>query len=254
MENKLAPRIAIYYRAAPGKYQFQAGKAPGKPDWQLKVQCEGAERDCEVSAESIVDFANCSDEIEAVQGFIQKHGPPFEFTRKDAGYVYADTLGGWKSKRAHFCTIWDRMIGVEVRNDFTAKYGREFPELSKAQPPWRDAEARGVFRLTGAGPIFVAETLSMAMVAKLLMTAYTGKLRRCLNPDCALTRYFIADHGKTQYCSEECGRWGQRKAKLKYWHERNQEAGTELLRSQSIEKHKPNIGHRRLKSGSQKAR
>jgi hypothetical protein len=222
MENKLAPRISICYRAAPGKYELEATAAQRRPpEWLLKVQRKGPERDCEVSAESLVEFANCTDEIEAVQAFIQKYGPPTIATRKDANCVYASTLGIWKSMRLNFCMTWDRTMGVDVKNEFTEKYGRDFPQLWKAQPPWRTVEAKGVFRLTDTGPIFLAETLYMGMVAKLLMVASTGKLRRCLNPDCAGTRYFIADHGKTQYCSQECGKLGQRKAKLKYWHEKH---------------------------------
>ncbi len=230
MENKLAPRISICYRAAPGKYEFVASAAQRRPpEWHLKVTSKGAQRDCEVSAESLIAFANCSDEIEAVQAFIQRYGPPLVFTRKDAGCIYADTLGRWKSMRLDFCMIWDRLMGVEVRNEFTEKYGRDFPEVWKAQPPWKGAEAKGIFRLTGTGPIFVAETLYAGMVAKLLMVANTGKLRRCLNPDCTGTRYFIADHGKTQYCSEECGKWGQRKAKLNYWHEKHGTKASAML-------------------------
>jgi len=66
----------------------------------------------------------------------------------------------------------------------------------------------------------------MALVTKLLMVASTGKLRKCLNPQCPVTPYFVADHGKTQYCSEGCGRWGQRQAKLKYWRETHQQLGS----------------------------
>ena len=236
MENKLAPRIAIYYRAAPGRYQFQAGKASGRPDWLLKVQCRGPERDCEVSAESLVEFANCSDEIEAVQAFIQSYGPPFTAERDKSNCIYSDTLGRWKALRLQFCMTWDRMTADEVRNGSVEKYGRDFPQL------WKAAEARGVFRLTGAGPIFVAETLYMGMVAKLLMVASIGKLRRCLNPDCALSRYFIADHGKTQYCSEECGKWGQRKSKLKYWHEKKNETNRPPGHQQPAAGRKPKRG------------
>ena len=149
MENKLAPRIAIYYRAAaPGRYQFQAGKASGRPDWLLKVQCKGPERDCEVTAESLVEFANCSDEIEAVQKFIQSYGPPFTAARYKSKCIYSNTLGRWKALRLQFCMTWDRMMGVEVRNEFVEKYGRDFPELWKAQPPWKAAEASGIFHLT----------------------------------------------------------------------------------------------------------
>jgi hypothetical protein len=146
---------------------------------------------------------------------------------------------------------WDRMMGVEVRNEFTEKYGRDFPHLWQAQSPLRAAEAKGVFRLARAGPTFVAETLYMGMIAKLLMVANTGKLRRCLNPDCNLTRYFIAAHGKSQYCSEECGKWGQRKAKLKYWREKKSGANGSTVRQPPPRKRKSKSGA--CKDGTQKA-
>jgi hypothetical protein len=252
-KNKLDPRIAICYRAALGKYEFQAGRASNRPDWLLTVKCKGEERDCEVSAELLVEFANCSDEIAAVQRFIQKYGPPFIVEGKETDCVYADTLGRWRMIRLQFCMVWDRMVGIEVRNEFTDKYGRDFPQLWKKQQPWTAVEARGAFRLSNTGPIFVAETLYMGMVAKLLMVAHAGKLRRCLNPNCTRTRYFIADHGKTQYCGEDCGKWGQRKAKLRYWHERKSgPAESPTRHQQPTDGRKPKSGS--LKYGTQKAR
>jgi len=116
------------------------------------------------------------------------------------------------------------MLGLEVKNDFTETYGKYFPELWKAQAPWVKAQAEGEFMLTDRGLVFLAKTHYMALVIKLLGVAVAGKLRKCLNPGCLYTPYFIADHGKTQYCSPECGAWGQRQAKLKYWHQNKGDA------------------------------
>jgi hypothetical protein len=43
------------------------------------------------------------------------------------------------------------------------------------------------------------------------------KLRFCRRPGCAHP-YFIAQHGKEQYCSTDCANWAQSKWK-KQWHQ-----------------------------------
>jgi hypothetical protein len=173
-----------------------------------------------VKSDELVEFANCKDTVEAVQRYIGRFGPPFLFSNPKDGIIYAALLGIWKGQQLQFCMTWDRMIGIEVKNEFTERFGRDFPERWKAQPPQKAVEAKGEFRLIDRKPVFVAENHYMALVAKLLTMAGTGKLRKCLHPDCVVTPYFIADHRKTQYCSEDCARWGQRQAKKKYWHER----------------------------------
>jgi predicted RNA-binding Zn ribbon-like protein len=112
------------------------------------------------------------------------------------------------------------------------------------------AQAEGEFWFTDCGLIFLAKTHYMALVIKLLAVSAAGRLRKCLNPGCPYTPYFIADHGKTQYCSVECGQWGQRQAKLKYWHENKQTKQT----SAQAKGNSPSKTGRRVKDGTHKAR
>ena len=62
----------------------------------------------------------------------------------------------------------------------------------------------------------MAEHLYQALVLTLWALSGSGKLRRCLRPDCDRWPYFIAEHGKQQYCCEQCAEWGQRQWK-KAW-------------------------------------
>jgi hypothetical protein len=109
----------------------------------------------------------------------------------------------------------------------TKGLGKYFPELWKPREPLKAVQAEGEFQVSGGGLIFQAKTHYMALVIKMLAVSVAGKLRKCSNPGCSNTPYFIAEHGKVQYCCQECGAWGQRKAKLKYWREKKQVGRTE---------------------------
>jgi hypothetical protein len=201
------------------------------------------------------EYANCRNEIEAVKRYINKYGPPYLVEREGEELLYVATLGSWKRSQRQFLESWDRMLGLEIKNDFTETYGKGFPELWKAQAPWVKAQAEGEFWLTDRGLIFLSKNHNMALVIKLLGVSAAGKLRKCLNPDCPYTPYFIADHGKTQYCSVECGKWGQRQAKLKYWHENKQTTRKVSKPTTAQAKDGPPIKTgRRLKDVAQKAR
>jgi len=211
----------IFHLGGAGHFEYVVSSLRrGCDDWRVEVRGKRPTAHSEVLDEELVEYANCRDEIEAVKRYINKYGPPFLVERGDDDLLYADTLGRWRTLQRQFRESWDRMLGLEIKNDFTETYGKGFPELWKAQAPWVKAQAEGEFRLTDRGLIFEAKTHYMALVIKLLAVAATGKLRKCLNPRCPYTPYFIADHGKTQYCGEDCGNWGQRQAKLRYWHEK----------------------------------
>lgn len=78
----------------------------------------------------------------------------------------------------------------------------------------------GTFELTAdGGMVFVADSLYHALVLKLLSLSEGKKLRRCRRPDCDCLPYFIANQAKQQYCSEECGAWGQQQLKKAWWEE-----------------------------------
>ena len=208
----------IFHLGGAGRFEYVVSSLPhGSDNWRVEIRGERPTKPSEVMEKELVEYANCRDEIEAVKRYIDKYGPPYLSEREAESLLYADTLGRWRTLQRQFRESWDRKLGLEIKNDFTETYGKHFPELWKAQPPWVKAQAEGEFRLTDRGLVFLARTHYMALVIKLLAVSASGKLRKCLNPSCPYTPYFIADHGKTQYCSAECGKWGQRQAKLKYW-------------------------------------
>ena len=241
----------IFHLAGAGRFEYVVHSMPHHPgNWRFEIRGKRPTEPSEVLHEELVEYANCRDEIEAVKRYINKYGPPYLTEREDDNLLYADTLGRWRTLQRQFRESWDRMLGLEIKNDFTETFGKGFPELGEAQAPWEKAQAEGEFRLTDRGLIFLAKTHYMALVIKLLGISAAGKLRKCLNPHCPSTPYFIADHGKTQYCSVECGMWGQRQAKLKYWH------GSKRTKPTSAQAKGGPLKktERRKKDGSQKAR
>ncbi len=215
--------IKIFYLGGPGCFEYVVSSLPhGADEWRVEIRGERPTNYNEVLDEELVEYANCRDEIEAVKRYINKYGPPDLIKQDDSNLLYADFLSSWRSRRRQFRETWDRMLGIEIKNEFTETFGKAFPELWKAQPPWERVTAEGHFRVAEHGLIFEANRHDSALVIKLLAVSAAGKLRKCLNPSCPYTPYFIADHGKTQYCSAECGKWGQRQAKLKYWRDNKQ--------------------------------
>ena len=212
--------IRICHLGGPTSYEYVVTSLPdGSDNWRMNVLGRRPTQLSEVQEEELVEFANCGDQIEAVKRYINKYGPPFLIDHEKEKFVYADMRGRWKALLLQFRMDWDRMLGIEVKNSFTETWGKGFPELWKRQEPWIKAEAKGEFQISDYGLILLAETHYSALKIKLLAVAATGKLRKCLNPNCSFLPYFIATHGKIQYCCKQCGEWGQRQAKLKYWHE-----------------------------------
>lgn len=111
----------------------------------------------------------------------------------------------------------------------------------------------GVFEITSEeGMVFVADSLYHALVLKLLSLSEAKKLRRCRRPDCDRTPYFIADHGRQQYCSERCGAWGQQQLKKAWW-EKHGEQWREK-RSQAILSRMPRSEIRKSEASRQESR
>ena len=248
--------MKICHLGGPGRFEYTVTSLPdGSDNWLVQIRGEKPTQRREVLDEELVEYANCRVEIEAVKRYINKYGPPYLLEREGEEFLYAATLGSWRKSQRQFRESWERMLGVEIKNGFTETYGKHFPELWKAQAPWVKVQAEGEFWLTARGLIFLAKTHYMALVIKLLSVSAAGKLRKCLNPDCLYTPYFIATHGKIQYCSAECGNWGQRQAKLKYWRENNQSTRkVSKLTSAQAKGGPPKKIERRRKDGAKKTR
>ena len=211
--------LPICYLAPDGELRFKVRSMPGEPDnWNIVVRGKRTTRVLGAKAEQLEEFANCRDEISAFRRYTAKYGPMDLSSREDVPFLWATTLATWAGWRSQFQMTWDRIIGIEITNPFTGGLGKNFPELWKAQEPSLSCQAAGKFELTKTGLIYVADSQYAALVTKLLLIAGDGKLRKCRNPGCNMTPYFVAAHGKTQYCSELCGERGQRQAKLDYWH------------------------------------
>jgi hypothetical protein len=223
-------------------------------NWLIRVRGQPPSEVIEIQDEELVEYANCRDEIEAVKRYINRFGPPYLAERPVDEYLYGETRGRWKSLQLDFRTIWEGMAGVGIGNAFTVveDHGVEFPGLWESRRPWKKAQAEGEFQLTEDGLIFLAKTHWGGLIAKLLLVSAAGKLRKCLNPDCEFLPYFIATHGKVEYCSKVCGNWGQRQAKLRYWRESQQgkrkasepkSAQGENLAPIKIERRRKNVTH-----------
>ena len=226
---KLAQEIKICHLGGPARFEYLLSSLPeGSGNWLVRIRGERPTQLTEVTNGELVEYANCRREIEAVKRYINRYGPPLLLDQDKDGFFYADTLGRWNASQIHFWEVWDRFLGIEVRNSYTTEgLGKYFPELWKRQEPWIRAQGEGEFQVASGRLIFVAKTHFMALQIKLLAVSATGKLRKCLNPNCSNTPYFIAEHGKSQYCCEVCGHWGQKRAKLRYWNDHKKGRPTE---------------------------
>src|SRR6266851_1903071 len=131
--------------------------------------------------------------------------------------------------------LTERLLGMEISelarsalsdNDYSR-------QLHSAQPPWRELRVgAGIFKVTDAGLGFVAGDLFSALHIKLLAISETGMLRRCANPTCKFEPYFIALHGRQQYCSPGCSEWGQSRGKKIWWESK----GTEWRKKRTSER------------------
>ena len=251
--------IRICYLGGMSNLEYVVTFLPESSDnWLIRVRGRRPTLVTEIHDEELVEYANCRDDIEAVKRYINRFGPPYLAERVGEEYLFSETRGRWRSLQAGFRTIWNGMAGLGAANAFTEVpgYGIEFPGLWKDRRPWKRAPAEGEFQLTENGLIFLAKTHWGALITKLLLVSGTGKLRKCLNPNCPFSPFFIASHGKTQYCSAECGNWGQRHAKLKYWHEKQQGKRKPSQRTSSPQANggKPNKIERRVKHVTKKTR
>jgi hypothetical protein len=175
-----------------------------------------------LTREAVVEFANCLVEVDAVTRFTNRFGPLW-ITRTDKRFSFR--LLDWEAARRQFRWTWDRLLGLPTRD---VEIPPMFKPIKKGLQRTADAIRRvdvtaGQFELTADRVmIFIADSLYQALVLKLLSLSEAGKLRRCARPDCDNLPYFIAEHGKQQFCGEKCSEWGQRLAKAAWWKEKGE--------------------------------
>jgi hypothetical protein len=141
----------------------------------------------------------------------------------------------WATHQQHFRIAWEHLLGREL-SDLARQRDPADRVLNMAQQTLGKSVVGvvpiGHFRIIDAGLAFAADTLFGALHIKLMAISETGMVRRCANPACRFEPYFIALHGRQQYCSPGCSEWGQSRGKKIWW----QNKGTEWRQRRASEK------------------
>jgi hypothetical protein len=158
-----------------------------------------------VSADVLVEYANCRADLAGVRRFTERFGPVSHSRHNMRSFGFP--LKDWIDEQSQFRKGWDFLLEFGAR--------AAMPELFPGYK-FRIA-ASGFFQLTRSGLVYDTESLHEAMMLKLLQLCERKRLRRCHNPACTQTPYFVAEHARQTYCSTVCSDWGQSKAKKKWW-------------------------------------
>lgn len=143
-------------------------------------------------------FANWRHEPKDIELFTRRYGPL-------AGNLYTGLefefpVLGWLGSQQEFRAFW-RLL---VRDGAPGGYEPLAGNTIEIRNRWLD------FR---CGDLWTFMSLELLRQPE--------KLRVCLRPDCHHP-YFVAQHGKEQYCSTDCANWSQAQLK-KHWHEQQRE-------------------------------
>jgi hypothetical protein len=143
-------------------------------------------------------FANCKDEREHIVQFTRRFGPltPDPGQQGPRLRSFTFSLESWRRNQWEFRKSW---AGMQQHG------GAEITQLLEMG----HAEIQKGWLHFGCGSLW--DFMTLELLGRL------GKLRFCRRPGCAHP-YFIAQHGKEQYCSTDCANWAQSKWK-KQWHE-----------------------------------
>jgi hypothetical protein len=149
----------------------------------------------------IEDFANWSDDAEAILRFTRRYGPLREEARPGAEFRFA--LDGWRFDQHRFRVAWEHL---RPRPGTTIVLGSYIGTAS----------SHGWTYLDGSLSFRAASLWEYLLLS--LMASPQNQVRRCAQPDCEHP-YFVARHPKQNYCSTPCARWGQSKWKRNWWTE-----------------------------------
>jgi hypothetical protein len=158
-------------------------------------------------------FANWPCDPESILQFTQRWGPlfgnPYD---RDRGFRF--TIEEWIEAQSVFRAIWRNLKG----------FPRDFEGIDRRLP-------------IGTLPIATPEPVQVQIGPKAVILQIPNLftfmhfelhssikvLRICKRRDCK-KRYFLAQHGKEQYCSTDCANWAQSVWK-KRWHEEQRQKG-----------------------------
>lgn len=153
-------------------------------------------------------YANCVCNPAEILRFTERFGPvalsqtsgPFEFT-----------ISSWKQGQREFQKFWKVLVNIGAPKRYWPLDGNAV-EISNR---WLH---------------FRCGTLWTFMTFELLRQP--EKVRLCLRPDCEHP-YFVAQHGREQYCSADCANWSQAQLK-KHWHEQQRQKRKAALKKKKL--------------------
>src|SRR6476660_2412253 len=103
MRKQLVRDFKICYLGTISRIRFAAFSVPQQPEnWRLEVSGKRTSSVAELRIAELTEFANCRDEIEAVQRYVRKFGPPVLTERVIGNSLYAVTRNQWRSMRCQF--------------------------------------------------------------------------------------------------------------------------------------------------------
>jgi hypothetical protein len=153
-------------------------------------------------------FTNCDGTPEAIRTFAERFGP-VALTQGVGEFSFS--VVEWLQSQREFQKFWRVLVKV-------GSPGRYWPLEGNA------------VELRNRWLHFRCGTLWTFMTFELL--SQPEKVRLCLRPDCKHP-YFVAQHGKEQYCSTDCANWSQAQLK-KHWHEQQRQKRKAGLKKKAL--------------------
>ncbi len=153
-------------------------------------------------------FTNCKATLEAIRTFTESYGP-VALTQGVGEFSFS--VAEWLQSQSEFQKFWRILVNV-------GSPGRYWPLEGNA------------VELRNRWLHFRCGTLWTFMTFELL--SQPEKVRLCLRPDCKHP-YFVAQHGKEQYCSTDCANWSQAQLKMR-WHEQQREKRKAALKRKTL--------------------
>lgn len=166
--------------------------------------------------DALMDFVNSGSDPKAVAHFVRRWGPLNSRwgTREERlpDVHFTEPMEEWRDAQSELRDRWGsrariaETTGVARLSDIGAGF-----RFSDHDHFWPNLRRRG--------PAIQFGSLLRAMVVVFDLLPLR-LCKKCENPECKVTPFFIAATPRQRYCCESCAAYGQRKAKQAWWAER----------------------------------
>jgi hypothetical protein len=165
------------------------------------------------------DFANWPDSGKEILRFTKRYGP-LE-ARPIGGKQFRFLIGQWRNDQEGIRFLWGTVclggdsgsLGKHEDGVFRPQFNFEGPNKWSMPTQESDQFAYGHGQL-----VYRTATLLRFLMLDLLSVP-RQYLRICKRPKCP-TAFFVAEHLREDYCSQECKQWAQRLWKRNWWNEK----------------------------------